>query len=337
MTAVRRFIGLFVEPVPATSSAAADGPPSAGPTPPASEERRAHAPAPAEGQRPSWIPPRAPVVVAASADPSAAAAIRSIAPADASAQLNQPARSGLGGIWAGPAAKPRVRALRRDPSPPPGSSPFPPASPRTSFQARSARASWPPAAEATTAVPLRAAVLGTSERAVAPIAAAAAAELRVRARAPAALVALWRPDAPARTPAAAALPAARGLAARLTTEAQRATACARLAWVVLPADPAEAADRVRQLAARAGVPVVLGLCGPRADALEPLLAEQDVAVAVLPSDADAALRTLAFLALPTPVRSIHAPVPAGPARWAAMTGLGRLRSLPALAREGAGG
>jgi hypothetical protein len=180
-------------------------------------------------------------------------------------------------------------------------------------------------------------VLGTTERAVAPIAAAAAAELRVRARAPAALVALWRPGAPARTPAGAALPAARGLAARLTTEGQRATACVRLAWVVLPDDPAEAADRVRQLAARAGVPVVLGLCGPRPDAFEPLLAEHAVAVAVLPSDADAALRTLAFLALPTPVRAIHAPLPAGPPRWAAMAGLGRLRSLPALGREGAGG
>ena len=85
------------------------------------------------------------------------------------------------------------------------------------------------------------------------------------------------------------------------------------------------------------MPVVLGLCGPRPDAFEPLLAAQDLAVAVLPPDADPALRTLAFLALPTPVRAIHAPLPAGPPRWAAMAGLGRLRSLPALAREGAGG
>jgi hypothetical protein len=172
-------------------------------------------------------------------------------------------------------------------------------------------------------------VVGTGERAVAPVAAAVAGELRSRAHAPAAVVALWRPGAAPRTPAGAATPAARRLAARLSTdEGSNATACGRLAFLALPDDPEAAATRARQLAARAGAPVVLGLCGPRADAFEAVLREQDAAVAVLPPDADDALRTLAFLALPTAARLIHAPLPPGPPRWAAMLGLGRLRALP---------
>ena len=181
---------------------------------------------------------------------------------------------------------------------------------------------------------LRAAVVGASHRAVAPLTAAVAGELRLRAHAPAAVVALWRPGAPARTAAGASTPAARRLAERLATDDQRVTACGRLAWIALPGDPAEAARCARAVSGRAGVPVAIGICGPRPRAFEPLLAEQDAAVAVLPADADAALRTLAFAALPAACRAIHAPLPPGPPRWAAMAGLGRLRSLPPLAGSG---
>ena len=50
-------------------------------------------------------------------------------------------------------------------------------------------------------------------------------------------------------------------------------------------------------------------------------------LAVLPADADPALRELVTAALPAGGGAIVAPLRAGPPRWAAMAGLGRLRSL----------
>jgi hypothetical protein len=207
-----------------------------------------------------------------------------------------------------------------------------------------------------------AAVVGASARAVMPVAAAAAGELRVRARAGAALVVLWHPAAqavegtapgtedasstssagPARaaTPAGAATPAARRLEARLADDgAAPATACGRVAWLLLHSAPtgdglSPCAAVAARVLALAGAPVVLAICGPRPAALEPLIAACDVAVAVLPADADPDLRTLALAALPTPRRTILPPLAPGPPRWAALAGLARLRSLPVLPVDG---
>ncbi len=174
----------------------------------------------------------------------------------------------------------------------------------------------------------RAAVVGSTARLVVPVAGAVAGELRIRARAAAALVALWRPDAP--HPSGAATPGARRLAARLGAAGVEAAACGRLAWLTLPEDPDEAARQAHRLPVIAFAPVVLGVCGPRPSALEPLLAAQDAAIAVLPADADPDLRELALAGLTAPVRALQPPAPPGPARWAALAGLSRLRALPPL-------
>jgi hypothetical protein len=202
------------------------------------------------------------------------------------------------------------------------------------FVEPSERAATEQTAPSLVAAPPCGAVLGGGQREVVPVAAAVAGELRLRTRTPAAVVALWHPDAPLGTPAGAATPAARRLAARLAAkQPSQPTACGRLAWLALPCDPAQAAASAARAVARAGAPVVLALCGPRPPALEPLLATQDVAVAVLPSDADPDLRTLALAGLPTPVRTVQAPLAPGPPRWAALLGLARLRSLPPIGRE----
>jgi hypothetical protein len=189
--------------------------------------------------------------------------------------------------------------------------------------------------------PVSAAVVGAAARAVLPVAAAAAGELRARADAPAAIVAVWSaPGAAspgaggrdaARTPSGAAIPPARRLAAGLAAHGGAATACGRLAWLGLPADAEEAARVVRRLEAEADVPVTLAVCGPRPAPLEPVLADRDVAVAVLPVDADPDLRALAPAGLPSRACGVQAPLPPGPPRWAALIGLARLRSLPSLA------
>lgn len=129
----------------------------------------------------------------------------------------------------------------------------------------------------------------------------------------------------------AATPGARRLAARLAAHGLEAAAVGRLAWLSLPPAPAAAAGVCDRAAALAEVPLVLAVAGPRPSALEAVIADFDLAVAVLPADAGVALRTLAGAGLPTRVRAVLAPLPAGPARWAAAAGLARLRSLPELA------
>jgi hypothetical protein len=172
------------------------------------------------------------------------------------------------------------------------------------------------------------------------VAAACAGELRARHRAAAGLVCLWRPggDAPARededegggavSPAGATTPGARRVAAALAAEGLRTTACGRLVWLALPDPAAEAAVVLRRALALAAVPVAIAVAGPRPEALEPILATADVAVAVLPADAGEPLRHLALESLPGQLRSIVGPPPPGPPRWAALAGLTRLRSLP---------
>lgn len=185
-----------------------------------------------------------------------------------------------------------------------------------------------------------AAVLG-APAVVVPLAAACAGELRARGKAAAALLCLWRPapgphDAgsaepavpSAESPAGATTPGARRLAARLTAHDLTATACGRLAWLALDPDPAAAAEQVRRCLAVADAPVVLAVAGARPPAFESLLADADLAVAVLPPDIEPALRDLALVTLRARERAVLAPLPPGPPRWAAMAGLARLRSLP---------
>jgi hypothetical protein len=173
---------------------------------------------------------------------------------------------------------------------------------------------------------------------VVPLAAACAGELRARARAASAVLCIWRAAPPphraesiappAESPAGATTPGARRLAARLAAHGLAATACGRLAWLTLEHDPADAADQVRRCLTVAGAPVVLAIAGARPPAFEPLLAELDLAIAVLPSDIEPALRELALVTLRARERAVVPPLPPGPPRWAAMAGLARLRSLP---------
>ena len=193
----------------------------------------------------------------------------------------------------------------------------------------------------------QAVVVGAAQLVV-PVAAACAGELRARSKAAAALLCVWRPaeqtvrsaalgpdaaDAPAaRSPAGATTPGARRLAARLVARDLMATACGRLAWLALDPDPAEAAVEFRRCATSAGAPLVLAVAGPRREPFEPLLADADLCVAVLPPDIDPALRQLAMARIPTRKKVAVPPLPPGPPRWAAMAGLARLRSLPGTAR-----
>jgi hypothetical protein len=208
------------------------------------------------------------------------------------------------------------------------------------FEAAESDAPAPSSAPAPGAEPVDAAVLG-GPAVVVPVAAACAGELRARGRAAAALLCIWRPagepppspepeagEPVARSPAGATTPGAKRLAGRLTAHDLPATACGRLAWLALDPDPARAAGQFRRARAMAAVPVVLAVAGPRPEPLEPLLAELELCVAVLPADIDQALRELAIARLPARNHAVVAPLPPGPPRWAAMAGLARLRSLP---------
>jgi hypothetical protein len=232
-------------------------------------------------------------------------------------------------------------------------------------------------------------VVGASPAAI-PVAAAAAGELRIRSRAPAALVCIWRdrpvsgqppgvtraaptadhaglppiddalaraagsdglptigdalarppagdqsvqapPDAAVpsagRSPRGASTPGARRLAARLAAQGLDATACGRLAWLLLDRRPAVAARQAARCRAVASAPVAVAIVGARPAELEPLLTAAGLCVAVLPADAERSLRELAAASLPGARSAVLPPLPAGPPRWAALAGLGRLRSL----------
>ena len=169
---------------------------------------------------------------------------------------------------------------------------------------------------------------------VVSVAAAVAGELRARERAPAALICMWRPAGPCATasPAGAATLGARRTAQRLADRGAAATACGRLAWLVLDDDPAAAAASAhRAVAAAADAPAVVAVAAPRPAPFESLLAAADLAVVVLPSDADPALASLALSGLPARSATVQPPLAPGPARWAAMAGLARLRGLPDVA------
>jgi hypothetical protein len=195
----------------------------------------------------------------------------------------------------------------------------------------------PPPLPCTT--PVQAAAVLGAPAAVVPVAAACAGELRARSRAAAALICIWRPsqapalelepEAPAaQSPAGATTPGARRLASRLGAQDLPATACGRLAWLALDPEPAEAARQFRRCMTMAGAPLVVALAGPRPEPFEPLLADLDLCVAVLPAYADPVLRELAIARLPGRGHAVVPPLPPGPPRWAAMAGLARLRSIP---------
>jgi hypothetical protein len=192
--------------------------------------------------------------------------------------------------------------------------------------------------------PAGAGVVGAPASVVA-VAAACAGELRARSRAAAALLCVWRPGAAAQqdadtdsddgapapaaaSPAGATTRGAGRLAARLVAHELPATACGRLAWLRLAPAPAAAATEFRRCQALAGAPIVLAVAGARPAELEPLLAELDLCIAVLPAAIEPALRELALATLPARANAIVPPLPAGPPRWAALAGLARMRSLP---------
>jgi hypothetical protein len=171
-------------------------------------------------------------------------------------------------------------------------------------------------------------VLGTPPEAV-PVAAACAGELRAQARAAAAVLCVWGGGEP---PAGATTPAVSRLAARLAAHGLAATASGRLAWIALAPTPADAATQVLRARALADTPIVLAVAGPRPAALEPLLADTDLALVVLPPEADEPLRALALASLPARASLAVPPLPPGPPRWAAMAGLARMRSLKPVPR-----
>jgi hypothetical protein len=174
-------------------------------------------------------------------------------------------------------------------------------------------------------------VLGAPADAL-PLAATLAGSLRACERAPAALLCLWAPSARGQWPTAWTSPGARRLAARLAARELEVRAAGRLAWLSLPPEPAQAARVLSSLLGWLDAPVVTALAGPRAVDHDALVAEHDLVVAVRPAAGGAVsasgAEALAALALAGIGQAAVAcdPIAAGPARWRARAGLGRLPS-----------
>lgn len=165
----------------------------------------------------------------------------------------------------------------------------------------------------------RAAVLG-SPREAPPVAAALACALRRRERSPAALVAIWSDASSGQRPASRpATPAASRLAARLTARGVAAAPRGRLAWAVLHEPPAVAALALRRLHGAVEVPLVVALTGPRADALDEVLGDQELVV-VVARDPEGPLARLALAGLDG--RALACAPLAGSARVLALAGFG---------------
>jgi hypothetical protein len=124
---------------------------------------------------------------------------------------------------------------------------------------------------------------------------------------------------------APATPAAGRLAARLNARNLPASARGRLAWARLPIAPDDAVLSARRVGAALEVPLVVALAGPRDDAIEALLAEQELIVVVTP-EPDGALARLAIASLEPPAVA-SSPLPSGPARLLALAGLAGARVL----------
>ena len=181
----------------------------------------------------------------------------------------------------------------------------------------------PPAAaerpEAATLPPAaRAVVLGRAADATA-LAAALALSLRSAGGAPAALVAVWAPEA--RAERAAATRAASRLAARLTAHELPAAARGRLAWLALAPEPAAAAAAVRRASAIVEGPLVTALTGARPAELEDLVVEHDLAIVAADPGSPLARAALARLAGRGVAGTACAPLGRGLARKLALAGL----------------
>jgi hypothetical protein len=122
---------------------------------------------------------------------------------------------------------------------------------------------------------VRAVVLGSAADAPA-LAAALALSLRAHCGAPAAVVASWGGGGQLR--ATAASRAAARLAARLTAHELAGTPRGRLAWVELPAGPAEVVEAVRRASTLVDGPLVTALAGARPPELDGLVGEHDLAI-----------------------------------------------------------
>jgi len=149
-------------------------------------------------------------------------------------------------------------------------------------------------------VPRAVAVLCAAEDAAA-VGVAAAALLARRARMSCGLALVWTAAGPpdATDPGPLAGRGVRRLAAVLNGRGVAARACGRTVQVALPAEPGEALAAARRAAAAAGAaPLVLVLGGPRAEAFDAALAEQDRLVVLARPGTDATLTALAVAALP---------------------------------------
>jgi hypothetical protein len=95
----------------------------------------------------------------------------------------------------------------------------------------------------------------------------------------------------------------------------------RLAWARLPVAPVQAAAAARRAAAL-GAPAVLAVTAPRSEAVDDLLAEQDLLV-IVAADPDGPLAALATGGLgAVPAAAVAAPpLPAGPRRALALAGV----------------
>lgn len=158
-----------------------------------------------------------------------------------------------------------------------------------------------------------------------------------RCRTSHALVALWagRDAGSVRAPATAG---ARRLAATLEARGHEATATGRLAVVRLGGGLMEAApEAVRAVAASGDVPAVVVLAGPRDDAADALLRDQDGVLIAVPEETDAAVPELALAGLaPLGVEACALPIPLvpSPARVLAASGVAVMPPLRAAVEAG---
>jgi hypothetical protein len=194
------------------------------------------------------------------------------------------------------------------------------------------------AAAAARRVPRAAAVLCAAEDAPA-VGVAAAALLARRARAACGLALVWRGSGASPRPEAGprGARAARRLAAAIGARDIPAVACARTVQVALPEAPEEALAVARRAAAAAGdTPVVVVLGGPRPEAFDAVLAEQDRLLVLTRPGVDDAVAALAVAGLPGD--AVARSVALGPAaRALARAGIavpaGLRRALTPLAEE----
>jgi hypothetical protein len=226
----------------------------------------------------------------------------------------------------------RARALECfvEPRPAPPREAVPADPPRAGFLAPLAAHRPDGRVRPATRLPLRAAVLGAATDAV-PLGALLANALRAWAGAPVAAIGVWAPGAGSSMGARPATLAASRLAARLSARGLPAVARGRLGWVALDAHPVAAAVAARRASGALEVPLVVVLAGPRCEAVEGLLAEQDLVVFAC-AEPDGPLARLAIAGCAGAALACAAPPP-GPARWLARSGAAGGRALPLALRS----